>query len=1493
MARFLPESVREGLAHEFERLEQTEGMLLILSQRSASRDFQRMRESFRSVLEQRQRRKEAVARFSQKQRVEGSQSWHIAGLRDIRAVELASFQLEGVAHDSFDTVTRSWITTIGWEYNARFTQLSRHAPYPITEEMRVKRFVRGLREYIFRSVRQKEKGGSGRDSRKKQRVEGSQSWHIAGLRDIRAVELASFQLEGVAYDSFDTVTRGRSVGSPPLAWGEFSRLFMARFLPESVREGLAHEFERLEQTEGMSVSEYNARFTQLSRHAPYPITEEMRVKRFVRGLRDLSSGRRRKRGSGRDSRKKQRVEGSQSWHIAGLRDIRAVELASFQLEGVAYYSFDTVTRGRSVGSPPLAWGEFSRLFMARFLPESVREGHAPYPITEEMRVKRFVRGLREYIFRSVVRSNSSTFAEVLSLALQLEQRQKEKGGSGRDSRKKQRVEGSQSWHIAGLRDIRAVELASFQLAGVAHDSFDTVTRGRSVGSPPLAWVPEYNARFTQLSRHAPYPITEEMRSSITARAAQKEKGGSGRDSRKKQMVEGSQSWHIAGSVGSPPLAWGEFSRLFMARFLPESVREGLAHEFERLEQTEGMSVSEYNARFTQLSRHAPYPITEEMRVKRFVRGLRDLSSEEGERRQWPRFSQKQMGEGSQSWHIAGLRDIRAVELASFQLEGVAYDSFDTVTHGRSVGSPPLAWGEFSRLFMARFLPESVREGLAHEFERLEQTEGMSVSEYNTRFTQLSRHAPYPIIEEMRVKRFVRGLREYILDLCLSSGRRRKEAVARDSRKKQRVEGSQSWHIAGLRDIRAVELASFQLEGVAHDSFDTVTRSWITTIGLGHAPYPITEEMRVKRFVRGLREYIFRSVLEQRQKEKGGSGRDSRKKQRVEGSQSWHIAGLRDIRAVELASFQLEGVAYDSFDTVTRGRSVGSPPLAWGEFSRLFMARFLPESVREGLAHEFERLEQTEACSLSYHRGDARKRFVRGLREYIFRSVVRNCSTFAEVLSLALQLEQRQKEKGGSGRDSRKNRWLRDRRLAYHRVEGYQGRGVGIFSVRGLSSGRRRKEAVAEILARNRGLRDRRVGIRRVEGYQGRGLASFQLEGVAYDSFDTVTRGRSVGSPPLAGGVAYDSFDTVTHGRSVGSPPLAWGEFSRLFRARFLPESVREGLAHEFERLEQTEEMRVKRFFRGLREYIFRSVVRPNSSTFAEVLSLALQLEQRQKEKEAVAEILARNIGLRDRRVGISQVGSPPLAWGEFSRLFMARFLRRVSEKGMLLILSQEEMRVKRFVRGLREYIFRSVVRSNCSTFAVVLSLALQLEQRQKEKGGSGRDSRKKQRVEGSQSWHIAGLRDIRAVELASFQLEGVAYDSFDTVTRGRSVGSPPLGWGEFSRLFMARFLPESVREGLAHEFERLEQTEGMSVSEYNSRFTQLSRHAPYPITEEMRVKRFVRGLREYIFRSVVRSNSSTFAEVLSLALQLEQRQKEKGGSGRDSRNKQRVGISQG
>ncbi|KAJ1388284.1 hypothetical protein SESBI_39257 [Sesbania bispinosa] len=149
------------------------------------------------------------------------------------------------------------------------------------------------------------------------------------------------------------------------------------------------------------------------------------------------------------------------------------------LEDVEYDWFDTVTRGRLVGSP--SWLGLSR--------------HAPYPITEEMRVKRFVRGLREYIFRSVGGSNCSTFAEVLSLALQLEQRQKEKGGSSQDSGKKQRVEGLQSSHpsisAGSVPGYQVQQRAISQRGGSSGQSFGTVQSRRSdQGRPSRTTFPQ-------------------------------------------------------------------------------------------------------------------------------------------------------------------------------------------------------------------------------------------------------------------------------------------------------------------------------------------------------------------------------------------------------------------------------------------------------------------------------------------------------------------------------------------------------------------------------------------------------------------------------------------------------------------------------------------------------------------------------------------------------------------------------------------------------------------------------------------------------------------------------------------------------------------------------------------------------------------------------------------------------------------------------------------
>ena len=131
----------------------------------------------------------------------------------------------------------------------------------------------------------------------------------------------------------------------------------------------------------------------------------------------------------------------------------------------------------------------------------------------------------------------------------------------------------------------------------------------------------------------------------------------------------------------------------------------------------------------------------------------------------------------------------------------------------------------------------------------------------------------------------------------------------------------------------------------------------------------------------------------------------------------------------------------------------------------------------------------------------------------------------------------------------------------------------------------------------------------------------------------------------------------------------------------------------------------------------------------------------------------------------------------------------------------------------------------------------------------------------------------------------MAYEWYASFVQGRGATDPPLAWPEFSRAFLARFLPKSIRDARAREFEHLEQIEQMSVAEYDIPFTRLSRYAPHLIaTEQLKVERFVNGLRDYLFRSIQISDVTTYADVLDAALRLELRVRESQAK-RESRKK--------
>ncbi|MQL81385.1 hypothetical protein Taro_013845 [Colocasia esculenta] len=73
-------------------------------------------------------------------------------------------------------------------------------------------------------------------------------------------------------------------GAIDVAWDEFVRLFPAKFVPEHVQDRMEQEFLSLAQG-SMTVLEYEARFSELSKYAPHIVADERRkTKKFVMGL---------------------------------------------------------------------------------------------------------------------------------------------------------------------------------------------------------------------------------------------------------------------------------------------------------------------------------------------------------------------------------------------------------------------------------------------------------------------------------------------------------------------------------------------------------------------------------------------------------------------------------------------------------------------------------------------------------------------------------------------------------------------------------------------------------------------------------------------------------------------------------------------------------------------------------------------------------------------------------------------------------------------------------------------------------------------------------------------------------------------------------------------------------------------------------------------------------------------------------------------------------
>ncbi|KAF6141885.1 hypothetical protein GIB67_037853 [Kingdonia uniflora] len=120
------------------------------------------------------------------------------------------------------------------------------------------------------------------------------------------------------------------------------------------------------------------------------------------------------------------------------------------------------------------------------------------------------------------------------------------------------------------------------------------------------------------------------------------------------------------------------------------------------------------------------------------------------------------------------------------------------------------------------------------------------------------------------------------------------------------------------------------------------------------------------------------------------------------------------------------------------------------------------------------------------------------------------------------------------------------------------------------------------------------------------------------------------------------------------------------------------------------------------------------------------------------------------------------------------------------------------------------------------------------------------------------------VTLATYLVQGEGNHWWDTAKR--TIAESYILWASFQDRFLELYFPQSYRDSCISEFYMLEQGD-MSISQYDQRFNELSRHVPFIIQdEEKRMMKFLKGLRPYYQKFLISSGPSLYKEVLSKAL---------------------------
>ncbi|XP_020245210.1 uncharacterized protein LOC109823340 [Asparagus officinalis] len=134
---------------------------------------------------------------------------------------------------------------------------------------------------------------------------------------------------------------------------------------------------------------------------------------------------------------------------------------------------------------------------------------------------------------------------------------------------------------------------------------------------------------------------------------------------------------------------------------------------------------------------------------------------------------------------------------------------------------------------------------------------------------------------------------------------------------------------------------------------------------------------------------------------------------------------------------------------------------------------------------------------------------------------------------------------------------------------------------------------------------------------------------------------------------------------------------------------------------------------------------------------------------------------------------------------------------------------------------------------------------------------------------VLNCADEQKVSFAAFMFRGEAEHWWKTTLRLERAAQRQIDWDRFVELMNKKYIPESVRDQWAIEFQGLQQN-NMTVQEYEAKFTQLSRFAPHLIAEESdKAKKFQRGLRGNIRGKLVALRIRNYAELVETAFKIE------------------------